>query len=130
MEKTRLEQLRGLKLESKQLEKKVIERLEAEKGISVGDTYGDYRTGFKKVKAQTGIMDPVADKYIQKIRNKKRLIDAEILELEVWLDEIKDSTSRTILRAYYDDGMTQEEIASMIGYERSNISRIIEKLTD
>ncbi|BCJ98092.1 DUF1492 domain-containing protein [Anaerocolumna chitinilytica] len=45
------------------------------------------------------------------------------VEIEQYIIGIQDSTTRTIFRMFYIDGLSQWEIAKKLGYERSTISQ-------
>ena len=61
------------------------------------------------------------ERYYQKLRQ----IQQEIAFLEGFLDQVEDSQTRDILRLYYVNGLTQEQIAEELGYARETISRKI-----
>lgn len=63
----------------------------------------------------------------QKILQKIAKLQNELNELEEWLDKIHEPELRTILRLYYGQGMTQEEIGDKVGYSRETIQRKIKK---
>jgi DNA-directed RNA polymerase specialized sigma subunit len=46
------------------------------------------------------------------------------LEIEQYINHIKDSTTRTIFRLYFIDGLKQFQIAKCVGYDQSRISQI------
>lgn len=52
-------------------------------------------------------------------------IQQEIAFLEGFLDQVEDPQTRDILRLYYVNGLTQEQIAEELGYTRETISRKI-----
>ncbi len=45
------------------------------------------------------------------------------IEIEKYITTIGDSTTRSIFRMYYLDGMSQRQIARKLGYEQSSISQ-------
>lgn len=55
---------------------------------------------------------------------KNELLKKQI-EIEGYISGIQDSTTRTIFRMYYIDGLSQWEIARKLGYDQSIISRKI-----
>lgn len=124
-----LEQLRGIKQEIAAIEKE----LAAISGDTyVADTYKDYSTGRGVVKVVRGYgMADGAYKKQQKL--KKRLarkleeLQDRLAEMEDWLDDIEDPTMRTILRLYYRNGLTQEQIGEEIGYSRSGARNKIDE---
>ena len=123
MERERLNQLRHLAIESKHIHDKLISRTPAIR--TYGDTTGDYRTGRKRIIITRGDTDPVEDRYIRRMTEKKKLIDIEIYHMEEWLDSIESSRSRNVLRLYFQEGMTQSEIGERLSIERSLVSKII-----
>lgn len=123
MERERLNQLRHLVIESKHIHDKLISRTPAIR--TYGDTTGDYRTGRKRIIITRGGTDPVEDRYIRRMTEKKKLIDIEIYHMEEWLESIESSRSRNVLRLYFQEGLTQSEIGERLSIERSLVSKII-----
>ena len=107
MERERLNQLRHLVIESKHIHDKLISRTPAIR--TYGDTTGDYRTGRKRIIITRGDTDPVEDRYIRRMTEKKKLIDIEIYHMEEWLESIESSRSRNVLRLYFQEGLTQSD---------------------
>jgi hypothetical protein len=97
----------------------------------VRDWYTDYRSGKGVPKPMVGFDDgqekfKELDKELQEI--KKQMND-KVAEIERWLmaiDEITDDETCTILRDYYRNCMTQEEIGQELGYEQPAISKKID----
>lgn len=117
-----LEQLRGLKLELESLiNTKPV-------GQEVLIFYKDYRKGYGVPKMDRGVDDgeSMAEELAKKIRTKHRVILRQVNEVEDWLDQIKDPVMRTILRYYYLDGKTQQEIGDITGYSRERIGKKIQ----
>ncbi len=123
MERERLNQLRHLVIESKHIHDKLISRTPAIR--TYGDTTGDYRTGRKRIIITRGDTDPVEDRYIRRMTEKKKVIDVEIYHMEEWLESIESSRSRNVLRLYFQEGLTQSEIGKRLSIDRSVVSRII-----
>lgn len=123
MERERLNQLRHLVIESKYIYDKIINRTPNIK--EYGDTTGDYSTGYKRIIQISGEEDPVQDRYIQRMTEKKKQIDIEIYRMEEWLEGIESSRSRNVLRMYYQEGLTQAEIGKRLFIDRSLVSKII-----
>lgn len=120
MNRKDLEQLRALKQELVTLEEKYM--LMA-KGESLGDTYGDYKMGFKKVKVMYGKSSAKADALSLKIKEKTEKLKEMIASMEDYLDGIEDAEMRDILRLYYVCGLSQEEVATRKGYTRTAITK-------
>ena len=116
-----MEQLRSLIQEHETLEQ-IYGR--TPKTVEVADTYGDYRTGFKKTKVVRGRVPTKASKELRRQieKNEKQILE-KVTEMEKWMAEIDDSFMRDVIRLYYAAGMSQEEIGLLKGYEQSAISK-------
>lgn len=93
----------------------------------VGDTYGDYRSGKKVIKVMYGYSSAKRKRLERRVSSKADELCEKMLEMEAWLDGIDSTEIRDILRLYYAVGMTQTQIADRKGYERSSISKKIER---
>lgn len=116
-----LQHLRGLKVE--------IESLRAikPKPQMVSIFYKDYRTGKGIPKTDVGLDDgreelqDLATKIARKIREREKLIEA----MEDWIEDIADPVERAILRFYYVEGLSQQEIGDRTGYSQPSVSRVL-----
>ena len=84
------------------------------------ETVREYGRKFAEM-AQEWIYPELKERYYQKLRQ----IQQEIAFLEGFLDQVEDPQTRDILRLYYVNGLTQEQIAEELGYTRETISRKI-----
>ena len=125
MKREHLEQLRDMKKEADSLEKKIEERKSKRKPRMYGDTAADYSTGHKRVITIYGEADPVMDKYILLLEEKKQKVDREIYDMESWLDRVEPSRTRNVLRLYYQEGKSQRQIGELLNIDRSLVSKII-----
>ena len=125
MKREQLEQLRDMKKEADSLEKKIEERKSKRKPRMYGDTAADYSTGHKRVITIYGEADPVMDKYILLLEEKKQKVDREIYDMESWLDRVEPSRTRNVLRLYYQEGKSQRQIGELLNIDRSLVSKII-----
>lgn len=116
--KARLEKLRALKQELETLEKRYLTMPSFEE---VGDTAGDYRTGTKRIIKLYGVSNDRYKELGEIIEKKSKKLAEEIIELERFLDNVEDSNMRDILRMYYAEGMTFEEVGDIKGYSPSSI---------
>ena len=116
--KERLEKLRALKQELNTLEYNYITMPTSE---YVGDTAGDYRTGQKRIIRIQGVTDAKYRELGDKIAIKSQRLANEIIALEEFLDGVDDSVMRDILRLYYAEGRTLEEVGKKKGYTPSAI---------
>lgn len=116
-----LQHLRGLKVE--------IESLLAIKPRPqvVSIFYKDYKTGRGIPKTDVGLDDgeqsalDLATKIARKIREREKLIEA----MEDWIEDIADPVERAILRFYYVEGLSQQEIGDRTGYSQPSVSRVL-----
>lgn len=119
MTKKRLENLRALKQELDTLQKRYITMPSCEE---VGDTAGDYRTGKKRIIQLQGVSDKRYEELASRITKKSARLVSEIAALEQFLDGVEDGNMRDILRLYYAEGNTLEEVGRIKGYTPSGIS--------
>ena len=63
----------------------------------------------------------------QKLEEKIEKLKLEISAVDEWIDTIQDAEMRMIMRMRYRNGMTQEAIATCLGYDRSSVSKKIKK---
>lgn len=119
MDRRDLEKLRGLRAE--------IESLQhiRPKSRTVSIFYKDYRTGVGIPKTDVGLDSGEEERreLAKKILRKERQLSRRVSEIEDWLDSVPDPEMRAILRYYYADGMSQQEIGEKLGYDQSVISR-------
>lgn len=122
MDKKELQQLRALRAEIKNLEK----RIEANKFSpkhEIADTVKDYRTGKGKPIAIHGYGNKEWQSLQIKYKQKKGEAVRRVLLIEMFMDKVEDSEMRQILRYRYEDGLTQEEIGEKMGYSRQAIQK-------
>ena len=123
MKRKDLENCRALVQELETLEEKY---LKAKPGEDVGDTYGDYRSGYKVTKVMYGKSSKRAGQLQEKIFTKTNKLRNKIYDIEIWLDDIEDSFMRDVIRLYYVCGKTQEEIGRRKHYSQARINQRIE----
>lgn len=120
MTEKRLKRMRSLISEARHLQEMLDQP--AKTTEYVGDTAKDYRTGKPHSITITGYgqqdYPELKERYYQKLRDIQR----EIAFLEGFLDQVEDPQTRDILRLYYVNGLTQEQIAEELGYARSAIA--------
>lgn len=118
-----LEELRDLKKEIDSL-KYARENIEPELQVIY---YKDYRFNPKGTPKTDAGLDWYEQykKMTDKITAKQAELWDKISQLEFALGEVESSEMRTILRYYYRDGMSQKEIARILGYETDTIKQKI-----
>ncbi|MCI7304346.1 MAG: hypothetical protein SOR93_09605 [Clostridiales Family XIII bacterium] len=126
MTKTELEKLKGLPREIETLADELDGMAEQE---LVGDTYNDYRTGYKKIKVQTGLSSARYRNHKATLKNK--IIQKGILvdKFEQWIETVPDADMRRLLRYIYLHGMSQKRAAEMMGREwtRDRVNKRLER---
>ncbi len=124
MSRKRLQSLRALRQELDTLENKYMKIPKSEE---VADTVGDYSLGVKRTLVIRGQSDHRSRKIEERITIKSKRLENEVLLLENYLDDVEDSEMRDILRLYFAEGLTQEEIGRRKGYSRQAITSKIDK---
>lgn len=89
--------------------------------------YKDYRTGKGIPKSDIGIDEGENERreLARVIRRKEQRLLQKVRRLEAYLDRVQDPTMRSVLRMYYSDGMSQEEIGEKLGYSRQTITHLL-----
>lgn len=124
MSRKRLQQIRALRQEIDTLKNKYMVMPVTEE---VADTVGDYRMGMKRTVVIRGQSDYRSRQLEEKIMIKSKRLENEVMLLENFLDGIEDSEMRDIIRLYFVEGLTQEEIGRRKGYSRQAIQKKIDK---
>lgn len=124
MKRKDLEDCRALVQELSTLEE---EYLKAKGGEDVGDTYGDYRSGFKVTKVMYGKSSEKGQRLYEKISAKAEKLRDMIDKIETWIEEIDDSFMRDVIRRYYVLGETERQVGNHKNYSHSRISQRIEE---
>jgi len=82
----------------------------------------------------SGYNGPEADKWLKKknelrikLENQLRELEKLRLEIEEFIQDIPDLSTKLIFTYIYIDGMTQEEVAKKLHMEQSTISKRISK---
>ena len=121
MTKEMLISYRSKRQEIKELEYILRNRWKSESMISV-DTILNYRKGYPVPEGVMGF------DYERDIKRKERL-EKECKEVEEFVGEIRDSTTRRIFQMYFIDGEvkpSQTKVAKRLHLDRSRISRRID----
>jgi len=120
--KHELQQMKKLKSEIKDLQER-IDRNKFNPKNEVADTVKDYRTGQGKTIVIHGYGNEEWKRLQMKYTQRLGDITRRVLLCEIFLDMVKDSEVRQILRYRYEDGMTHEEIGAKMGFSRQAIQK-------
>ena len=94
------------------------------------DFYKDYRTGKGIPKSVVGFVFYERDIHAreQKIKLRLKQLESVIKNAEEEIDSVDDPELRSILRLYYIEGETQENIGKILHIERSSVSKKLKKI--
>lgn len=123
MDYEQLKQLRSLRREAEGLKYSIAHA----KPEIVTDYYKDYRNGRGVPKSLVGLTFNAKSINARERRLKSKLgeIRGLIEAIEKDIEAISDPDMRSILRMYYIEERSQEEIGSVLGYDKATISRKI-----
>ena len=126
MTKERLIEYRSNKAEIQELKYKLAHLGEGDSLIG-NDVILDYTKGYPRPQSVVG-RDDKRQQALQE-RWTKRIVklETECMAVESWIEAIPDSVARRIFRMYYEDGLTQRQIARKLHMDQSNISKKISK---
>ena len=118
-----MEQLISLESEIKAIEAS----MKSPKSRYVPVCYKDYRTGkgINKVSFEDDGGKQEMEELRRKLTARKYRLRRKLIEAEAFIGGLKDSQMRTILRMYYINGCTQEEIGNELHYSAARISQKI-----
>lgn len=125
MTKKEMEELISIKQEINAIEMSLC----APKSTYAFAFYKDYKTGYPIPKIETGYDDGsiCKDQLIKKLIATKKKLQTKIIDAERFIETQTDSELRTILRSYYINGLSQEEIGKLLGYDRSTITKKLKR---
>lgn len=94
------------------------------------DFYKDYRTGKGIPKSVVGFVFDEKEIHAreQKIKLRLKQLESVIKNAEEEIDSVEDPELRSILRLYYIEGETQENIGKILHIERSSVSKKLKKI--
>lgn len=121
MTKEQLREYRALKKERDDIERRLKEMEAEEPAPRTSRLDGMPRGGSGESYVLEAKMDR-EDELRKLYHEKKAQLDAQLLEIEKAIESL-ESTERTILRLYYIDGLTWEEVAVAAGYSWSQTHR-------
>ena len=136
MTEKELSQYKAIKKEIEDLNRRIAETKESAEIVLFGTVKGSSKY-FPYTPTLFGVagIDPadatqrhekISELLRQREVQRDELLKKQI-EIEKYIAGIQDSTTRTIFRMYYIDGINQWQIARKLGYERSAISQKIRR---
>lgn len=123
MTKKRLEAYRSEKQEIIELRHK-LHSLKVEDYIG-NDVIMDYRSGFPVPQSVVGTDIGAYWAHQDRLISEISRLEWRCQEVEQWIEQIPDSTTRRIFRMYYEDDQGQQAIANQLHIDRSLVSKRI-----
>lgn len=138
MDAQRLKQYRALQREIKQLERQLrqIKASRSRPGRMVADTVQTsspdwpYTEHTLRIRGWLpgGMVDKDQIKQLEDLlEDRKRRCVAELVALEGYISSITDSKTRQLLSLRYVEGLTLQEVAQEVGYDRSVVGKKIKQ---
>lgn len=125
MTKERLEEYRSKKAEIQEIQYR-LDHLGEGDSLVGNDVIMDYRTGFPMPQSVVGYDFDKEQRLKEAWTKQREKLQADCLEVEMWIEAIQDSLTRRIFRMYFVDGITQKQIAKAVHLDKSRISRKID----
>ena len=130
VDKQRLKKHRANKERLKRLEEKIQDLCSTEAEEVMGKVRGSSKDfPYTEVRTSVLMADPYEqekiDKQIRKAEAERRLLKADIDEVDEYIEAIGDPEIKEIFELAFVDGKKQQEVADIVGYSRGRISQII-----
>lgn len=128
MDKERLEAYRSNKAEIKELKYKLA-HLAGDDSLIGNSVILDYRKGYPQPQSVVGRDLDLEQRRRERWEALIGKLQAEVDEVERWIDGIPDGLTRRCFRMVYVDGMTQQKVAMKLHLSQSAVSyRMIKEM--
>lgn len=132
MTEKELKQYRPMKNEIQDLERRMQEERERDIPAVCGKVKGSMKEfPYIEERISVEMNEPVerdkSRKRIEKWQKRKAELEERVAEIEAFIEDIADSDTCRIFRLWVYDGKRQKEIAEIVGYDRSVISKKIKR---
>ena len=124
MDKQQLEAYRSNKDEIIELQQKLRE-LPGSESLIDNSVILDYRRGYPQPRPIVGYDHGLEERRRERWTKRIELLQAEVDEVEQWIEAIPDGVTRRIFRMIYVEGMTQRKVAKKMHMDQSGISKKI-----
>ena len=130
MDQQRLKKHKTNRERLKRLEEKIQDLCSTEAEEVMGKVRGSSKDfPYTEVRTSVLMADPYEqekiDKQIRKAEAERRLLKADIDEVDEYIEAIGDPEIKEIFELAFVDGKKQQEVADIVGYSRGRISQII-----
>ena len=126
MDKQRLEAYRSKMDEIKELEYDLAHLAGSE--ILIGNSVIlDYRKGYPQPQSIVGYDHNLEERRRERWQNQLKKLQAEVDEVEAWIEAIPDSITRRCFRMYYMEGKSQAKIGRAVHASQATVSEKMSK---
>ena len=122
MDKQQLEAYRSNKAEIAELTHKLAHLAGSESMIG-NSVILDGRRGYLQPRSVVGYDYNLEQRRRERWEKRIKKLQAEVDEVEAWIEGIQDGLTRRCFRMCYIDGMTQRKVAKKVHLDQSRISR-------
>lgn len=122
MDKQRLEAYRSNLAEIKELEKNLAD-LPGSDSLIGNSVIMDYRRGYPQPQSVVGYDYELESSRRERWEKRKAKLQAEVNDVEEWIEAIPDGLTRRCFRMVYCDGLTQRKVAKKLHMDQSGVSK-------
>lgn len=126
MDKQRLEAYRSDKAEIAELKHKLA-NLAGSESLVGSSVILDCRKGYPQPQSVVGYDYDLEQRRRERWKARIGKLQAEVDEVEAWIEAIPDGLTRRCFRMVYVDGLTQRRAAQKLHMDRSSISKKIDR---
>lgn len=126
MDKQRLEAYRSNLAEIKELNRK-LDDLTGSESLIGNSVIMDYRRGYPQPQSVIGYDYELESSRRERWEKRKAKLQAEVNEVEEWIEAIPDGLTRRCFRMVYCDGLTHSKVGKKLHMDRSSVSKKIDK---
>jgi DNA-directed RNA polymerase specialized sigma24 family protein len=124
MDKQQLEAYRSNKDEIIELQQKLRE-LSGSESLIDNSVILDYRKGYPQPRTIVGYDHGLEERRRERWTKRIELLQAEVDEVEKWIEAIPDGITRRCFRLVYIEGLTQRKTARKMHMDKSTVGRKI-----
>lgn len=124
MDKQQLEAYRSNKDEIVELQQKLRE-LPGSESLIDNSVILDYRKGYPRPQPIVGYDHKLEERRRERWTKRIELLQAEVDEVERWIEAIPDGVTRRCFRLVYIEGLTQRKTARKMHMDKSTVGRKI-----
>ena len=122
MDKQRLEAYRSNLAEIKELEKNLAD-LPGSDSLIGNSVIMDYRRGYPQPQSVVGYDYELESSRRDRWEKRKAKLQAEVNDVEEWIEAIPDGLTRRCFRMYYVYGLTQNNVAKKVHLCQAEVSK-------